>query len=313
MKTMKRAVRGDARADLLIVILLLIALGVAWVWTGGPNRAQSHAGGLFSAPWPLGSGGGNAYNVPLIPLSGSATGTPGAAYSGGTAYGGASGQTASYADYIRIDATNAGSGNPVTEYVAIQTSSALPGSITLTGWYIQDSNGTRAPIGLASSALSQGTVNTTVPVTMNPGSVAYITAGPSPVGVSFRTNICSGYLAQFQSFVPPLRHQCPSPSEELYSVAAGNQVSQACSDFVASIPACSVVNGGFPSGVSGGCQNFVETTLTYNGCAARHESDPGFYQGEWRIYLGSAQPLWGTHGTITLLDQNGNKVASANY
>ena len=45
-----------AKSDLIFVILVIIALGFVWVFTGGPGRARLNKGIFLKPPAPLDSG-----------------------------------------------------------------------------------------------------------------------------------------------------------------------------------------------------------------------------------------------------------------
>ncbi|MDO8493608.1 MAG: hypothetical protein Q7S19_03650 [bacterium] len=76
--------------------------------------------------------------------------------------------------------------------------------LKITGLYIKSFFGKGIAIASASDLPYQGRINEEVDLVINPGSIVYLIEGPSPLGVSFRTNKCIGILSQFQSFYPPL-------------------------------------------------------------------------------------------------------------
>lgn len=324
---------GDARSDLMVVLLLLVALGVAWVWTGGPSNAMSRQGGLFSAPWPLGDNG-NAYTVPTVPLeSGEASGnanvdTTGNAsvqpktsvfdsffgYRPGVGY--ASDPSPSpYAAHVRLDSSGATAQDSQKEYVTIRVSSSLQNSITITGWALQSStNITKVVIGSAASIPALGNMNTETPITLGAYGTVHVTTGRSPNGTSFRLNECTGYFEQFQDFSPSLPMECPRPRDEMFLFPEKTAGNATCESFINTLRQCSLTVTEIPVNIGSSCQDFVLNNLSYSGCVAKHRSDPDFYRNEWRVFLGRDQELWNNnHDRILLLDENGKLVAAVSY
>jgi hypothetical protein len=96
--------------------------------------------------------------------------------------------------------------------------------ISLAGWSLQSAyTGNYIPIEGGASPFWMGAVNTLAPISLAPGDTVYVTSGVSPVGISFRENICTGYLSQFQTFSPSLRLQCPTPREEVPRTKENNK------------------------------------------------------------------------------------------
>ncbi len=324
----------DPKSDLLIVILLLIALGIAWVWTGGPSKPMAHQGGLFSAPWPLGKGG-NAYTVPSIPLG---TGDESNSvnedtnqnsnnsqtktsvfdyffgYRPGTGYV-ADPSPSPYASYVRLDSGNATNADPKQEYVSIRVSGSLQSSITITGWTLQSStNSLKVTIGSAAQIPALGDVNTNAPITLGSNSTVYVTTGFSPNGASFRTNECTGYFEQFQDFSPTLPMECPRPRDEMFLFPEKTAGNAECENFINSLRQCTLTVTEIPGKIGSSCQDFILNNLSYNGCILKHKNDPNFYRDEWRVFLNRNQELWSnSHDRILLLDENGKLVSAVSY
>ena len=203
-----------------------------------------------------------------------------------------------------------------SEYLIIRANAANTSPVTITGWSLESavsSQGMR--IGGGSATYRMGSVTQQNAITLAPGEEAILVSGNSPIGTSFRTNSCSGYLAQFQSFAPALNNSCPLPSIEMQNTLDNQKAyGAACIDFVAGLPSCSYYLGAYPSGISDACHSFVSNALTYNGCVDRHQWDPGFASGSWRIYLGSSVTLWNPlHDVIRLLDASGRTVDVLSY
>ena len=155
-----------------------------------------------------------------------------------------------------------------------------------------------------------GTVNSTSPVVLKPGEKAIILTGRSPVGASFKENICTGYLGQYQTFIPDLNRSCPSPADEISARYSGAD-KEACTTTAENIPRCAVVTS---STAGGTCGTFLKDNLNYNSCVTSHRNDSTFTLKTWRLYLDRNTELWGkARETITLYDQNGKVVDTFSY
>lgn len=195
------------------------------------------------------------------------------------------------------------------EYITIQAPSENTAPISLSGWSLQSAvSGVRVPIPPASSPFIMGAVNNPRPVALAPGETSVVVTAASPVGVSFRENSCTGYLAQLQSFSPDLLRLCPTPANELPLTTQNLQTyGETCIDFVRALPLCAFPQQ-VPDALSPNCRAFVQTRFSYNGCLEAHRADVGFEKHIWRIYLG-ANELWhNDHDAIRLLDAVGRVV-----
>ncbi|MDE2079195.1 MAG: hypothetical protein KGI73_02300 [Patescibacteria group bacterium] len=322
----------SAGRDLLLFILFLVVLGIAWFLTGGASRPLAHAGWFLNPPPPLGNGQG--YNVPIINIPQPGTSTPGTTgtqsvpsptqsvwnyffnYRTGTGSSIVGGTPDSpYARYVRLSTDNARATNPEQQYITIRTTSQLNGALTITGWSLVDAQtGLTVVIGNAAQIPALGGMNSATPVSVGPSATVYIVTGASPEGVSFRINKCTGYFNQFQTFSPPLPRQCPLPQDEMLrhpDETAGNTV---CQNYIRTIPQCTLTVTAMPGNIGSLCQNFILNTLSYNGCISEHQTDPDFYNNEWRLFLGRNQTLWSSsHDDIRLLDENGKLIAEVSY
>ncbi|MEK7587185.1 MAG: hypothetical protein AAB453_04945 [Patescibacteria group bacterium] len=116
-----------------------------------------------------------------------------------------------------------------------------------------------------------GQVNNLEPIWLALKEKIIINLGWSPVGVSFKENLCSGYLAETQSFIPKFNDACPRQSPP-----AG------CEAEFDSIPKCVSpikINRDFTPL----CLEAV-LKLNYNDCLAENFNQKNFF-GPWRIYL----------------------------
>lgn len=200
------------------------------------------------------------------------------------------------------------------QYIEI---SVAPGGspVDISGWTLQSALfGTIATIPQAASPFIMGRVNAVGSALLYPNGLAVIVTGPSPVGVSFSENICTGYLGTLQPFVPPIPQKCPSPTAEIPRTAENiARLGSTCMDYIATLAPC-VFPANPPANLSSACHNEIQTKLSYNGCVAAHRTDAAFSQNGWRIYLAQGKPLWNAkHDVIRLLDGQGRVVSVLNY
>ena len=229
------------------------------------------------------------------------------------------GEPSPYRDevYFTTVSTGLGTETPSVQYVTIESARDLTAPITLTGWSLQSArSGARFPLPQATRTFVMGQVPVFAPVQLDPGAQATITTGVSPIGTSFRVNSCSGYLDQFQSFVPSLdTYSCPRPSDELPATLENYEAyGDACISFVSSLPSCHFYTNTFPSDISYACKAFVQQALTYNGCVERNRWRPSFVTKDWRLFLGQPKEVWAhEHDVIRLLDSAGRTVDVWSY
>lgn len=306
---------GSAGRDFFIVIALLVALGIAWYYTGGPERSLSRSGPLLSQP---GIGGGRAYTVPTVARNrgtstANTTGPTGTTWGTFTNYLGTFTEERSpYSSYVTLERGRA-DGALADEYVQIRVSSSAPNKITISDWKLESTmSQTKVALGGASYLPYAAQVNSEQTVAVGAGSSVYVVTARSPIGVSFRTNECTGYFEQFQNFTPRLKLECARPEDEADRILG--TYSEECEDFVNSINRCTVTLNAIPGNVGSACQNFIQNDLTYNACVNAHKNDPKFYKDEWYIFLKRDQELWRDRNErIRLVDESGKVVSVVSY
>jgi hypothetical protein len=301
----------DARNDLFIVLGFFVLLWVAWVVTGGPERALTGraVGGGISSPNTSSGFVERDIREAQRELEDLEEQVERARLEG-------------IASPFRGQVSFAG-GDPdntfsLAEYVRIRASSRNTAPITITGWQIESLvTGVRFTIGGASPLLRSGVVNAEPPVQLAPGGSAIINSGRSLVGASFRVNKCSGYLDQHQRFIPRLSKQCPRPLDEfkefgmvpITSIQSDDDEYQVCYDYIRrNVNRCEIKTGRLKDSddLHDQCVAFIKNELTYNGCTSNHRFDSDFYSNEWRLHLGSFVELWREdYEILRLLDQNG--------
>jgi hypothetical protein len=201
----------------------------------------------------------------------------------------------------------------VNEYIRVVSSDQAPQAIRLSGLALQGrSYGTALLIPSAAELVVIGETPKKTSVMLPPGGRALISTSRSPIGTSFRVNMCTGYLDQFQNYTPDLRKDCPSPETELAKTELSGE--KACVDFVKSLPRCRIYQSGFPSDVSSACKVFVTEKLNYNACVAGNKTKSDFYSNEWRLFLDQNKEIWAqTSEIIKLLDEKGGIVDAITY
>lgn len=226
------------------------------------------------------------------------------------------GMPSPYRSLVSLQEAHAAESDPAKEYMTIVGARGNDGSIDLTGWSVQSAvSGTRLYLPEAASIFIGGAINNPDHVMLAPGGTAIVVSGVSPVGISFRENICSGYLGKLQTFHPNLDYvSCPSPSAALPETAENLRAyGSNCLDYVRELSSCDFPQN-VPPTLSLACHAFVLDTFSYNGCVRTHRGTPSFLRNTWRLYLNAQYNLWDDrHDIIRLLDAQGRTVDAVTY
>ncbi len=202
------------------------------------------------------------------------------------------------------------------QYARISASYDNTAPIDVSSWSLQSAvSGTRAYIPRGADTFLMGSINEQGDIYIAPGTDALLSSGTSPVGTSFRENMCSGYLGQMQTYTPPFSADCPSAASVLSPSAENLQTYGAsCFDAIANLPSCAFPTS-LPSSISASCRTFLTNTFSYNGCVQRSKSRSDFRGSTWRVFLGAPSgTLWNTrHDVIKLLDHEGRTVDMLTY
>ncbi len=310
---------GGGMSDAVFIVLIIIFLMVSWFLSGAAKNADVK--GIFlSPPPPLGVG--------------ETIGLPGVAdpYDTGNREETAaitdeigvvkrelqnvSGMpVSSYAGKIEIVSQwNGPQSSPVDEYVLIRAKQSNTERITISDWSLMSAvNKRTAYIKEGAEVYEPSGSSDTGPIILSPGDEAVIATKRSPIGISFRLNTCSGYLDQFQDYVPQLPHHCAYPDTEVRTSATSVMNDNACISFLETMNVCRMETSP-PPNLSEQCRSFITSRLTYQGCVGAHRADAGFKEREWRIYLGYSEELWrDKREVIVLLDSSGKVVDSFSY
>mgnify|MGYP001582452576 CR=1 FL=1 len=275
----------------LIIVAVILFTGSGFFREGGIR---------FGSPSNEGRSGGESPENGVPSETGSLSPLPG--------QGGASEADSALAGTLTLSTGSAFAENPNEEYVEIFASSANEKKIVITGLRLENSRGESFAIGEGTYLPYSGQVNPEQAVALEAGGRAYVITGPSPIGSSFRLNSCTGYFAQFNSFEPRLREDCPRPEDE--SNTGG--LSSSCLDFIETLPSCRQVVE-VPE-VDNECRVWVSSEINYSKCVGRHKPDQDYYKNERYVYIKRSSELWKTRReTITLRDQQGKIVDSVSY
>lgn len=210
--------------------------------------------------------------------------------------------------------------DPNKEYISLSTNLEKNETIKITGWFLKSEvTGYYAMLGKV-ALLPFPFTKTESDIYLQYRDRAIITKGFSPIGISFRTNKCTGFFEENRNFTPSLPLQCPRPIDEDYLPKFSDVLDRndECLNIIKRISRCTTKGNEFvrdlPDTVSSACKNYITTQINYNTCVARHFSDTDFPGKEYRIYLNKFGPLWRTtHDTINLHDENGLIVDTISY
>ena len=207
--------------------------------------------------------------------------------------------------------------NPNSEYVLITSSSKLKEPVSLIDWTItSEVTGKTMPIPQASYFPRIGGRNSETWITLGPSEKVYVTTGDSPLGVSFRVNMCSGFLDQFVGYNPALPNRCPDPRNDIErrTIVNPQGYSDECVDYVNKIGRCRAITAALPKTFSSSCQEFIKD-INYNNCIDDNKDAENFYSDkQWRTFLERDTQLWKSrHEILKLLDQNGKIIDVVSY
>ncbi|KND51191.1 MAG: hypothetical protein ABA06_02680 [Parcubacteria bacterium C7867-001] len=308
------------QSDILFFLGVFLFIFIVWVATGGPDRPISFAGPYL---YPITTSGVNATAYGTARTQGDAPkGSIGSQLKGAeqnleelkkqVADLKTWGESSPYRGLVTIDHSTSGPSETdrKKEYVTIRLSSSADTDVNISGWKLESAaSNLSATIGHGAKTARTGHINNDAPIVLTPGDSAIIETGSSPIGESFKENICSGYLEEFQDFNPSLSQSCPAPADE-FKYYEGNDTPRAdqCYDYLKTLRRCTLTTE-VPKGASSECRNLVQDYLNYNGCVSAHQNESKFYGTAWRVFLGKSKELWrSAHETIRLIDQNGKTV-----
>ncbi len=303
----------------------LVGLGLIWFFTGGTQSETAHEGAYIKPLAPIGSGRayGTYYEgkgternetLNLSPAPGNFLRKTGSLI--GDLF-----TQAKKSEEIHVtpilakkiyfgDMAGAKVKNPDEEYLRIEIDPYTKNRQNISGLILRGTGfNTSILIPKALNLPVLGTSPSKTDAILPPGGHAIVTSGRSPIGASLRVNKCTGYLDQFQKYVPDLKTNCPYPADELKTYGPYGETT--CSEFVQKIPRCQIYQGAPSKTLSNTCVNFLAEKLNYNACVANHKDDKDFYYNEWRLFLNQSSELWRDSDEIIRLMETPDTVLDA--
>jgi hypothetical protein len=200
------------------------------------------------------------------------------------------------------------------EYVVIRTNAGTT-TIPVTGWTIKSlSTGNSVSVSQGVYLYFSNSLNSKNDIILTGNNVLYVITGSSPIGFSFQLNKCFGYLSQFQTFIPYIYTNCPTPRNMDLSSIPNRVENDSCFDYIDSFPSCKTQTDPLPNSWSQECKNFILNKINYNSCIGTYKNDKDFYLGDWRVYLARSAKLWkDRREDIELLDNEGKIVDELKY
>lgn len=216
-----------------------------------------------------------------------------------------------YYDKIKMSRISGlGNSDPSKEYLSLTTSLKENEMVKITGWYLKSEiTGYYVTIGRA-ALLPYPFKKTESDIFLQKGDKVYLTKGFSPIGISFRTNKCTGYFEENRTFYPSLSRKCPEPEDESLPLFSNNyDRNEECLELIERVPKCTTINNEYlrdlPDTVTESCKNYLKNNISYEDCVSLHFSDTDFPGNEYRVYLNKFGPLWREKSDkINLYDQN---------
>ena len=185
------------------------------------------------------------------------------------------------------------------------------GTINITGWTIETDRA-RVTIPQAINKLKHPFLkDDSSDIKLAYREEALISVGPSPRGVSFRTNQCTGYLDQTGRFYPSLDEGCPRLDESEY-----DHLGSACVKFIKRLKRCQIPDYSSNSAVStdSQCISFLNEKFNYQACYLDYCQKVDFFEKEWRVFLNRSIDIFDNSGDkIVLKDKKGLVVDQYSY
>jgi len=281
------------------IILIIIVLGIIAIYLNGNNS---------SVPFGINSESlfGNGADETIRPGSGLAGG-----------------------NIVELKKGKAGARDYHDEYLIVAADEDNASVVDITNWTLESPvTGVRVTIGQAALlARAKITKNILSNVVLAPGEEAVIATPISPLGDSFKTNKCIGYLQGRLRFRPRVSRECPLLEDEDLisfgidfrdskdkndSLEKQLETGEACVDYIERVSRCEVAEKN--SDLSDECNDFIKTYGNYEGCLLLHKNDPDFLGDEWRVYLRAGKNAWrDDREVIRLLNQSGGVVDVISY
>lgn len=310
----------EAKDFLKWLAIVMVGLWFLWFFTGGPERGISRGGVYIEPANPVGDTwrayGGEGFSFFNF---GSSSNSPDSSDSTTEEEFEKAQELAGisiYKDKVFLKSGNAKTNDVDKEYLKITSSRLNSDRVGLTGWTIESvSTGKKITLDEISYLPYTSKVNPQQAIFIYPGDTVFVITGRSPIGTSFRENLCTGYFEQFQDFYPSLKRSCPRPEDEPDFVRYGTvSMSDKCIDYVEDINRCKIVTETLPINLENECMDYINTKINYNTCVDKHKEDDGFYFSQWRVFLNRDLELWKQkRENLRLLDAGGKLVDTLSY
>ena len=210
--------------------------------------------------------------------------------------------------------------DPSKEYIRLTTSTKSGEVVDITGWYLKSERTSNwVSIGQASVLPYPYTSSNHQDIILERGDRVFLVKGFSPIGISFRTNVCTGYFEENRTFYPALPRECPRAKDEpLPEFSLDLDREDECLKLIDRIPRCTTRDSEYirdlPDTVSQSCKTYIATEVNYNSCVDNHIGDGNFAGKEYYYYFKVFGPLWRrNYETINLHDTNGLIVDTISY
>ncbi|MBX4210918.1 lamin tail domain-containing protein [Candidatus Parcubacteria bacterium] len=307
--------RGAGGSDILILIGVMLFLMIVWFGNGRPSATK--ASGPIQQPATKALTTTKSTTLPKI----DSTATISTDLNKAAAQAQKLKQTiietsgnSPFKNEIVIEPANPYSEKTQYEYLRLRSAETNHGAIDISGWTLTSTvSGKTAHIPQGTYLPNFFDQNYKGDINLGPGETVYIVTGTSPIGTSFKINMCTGFFEQYNSFSPALPQQCPRPSLE--KLPRDILADTACTDYLDNFPYCRMNTDSLSdSGLSLNCREYILNHINYNECVTLHQKDTNFYSKQWRVYLGQTNELWKTgREHITLTDKNGLLVSEISY
>jgi len=244
---------------------------------------------------------------------------------------------------IKVSVGNAKyTSDPMEEYIYIENRGKT--RVDITGWRLENSKSSRRYVvgsGFTQFSSDVGIIpqgakiispyggSSLQNITLEPGDRAsVVSGGPGNISpynvVSFKENLCTGYLEEDYTFPSGHEMSCVRPSNEV----GLSGLDKECKNFIDTLRVCHTpkyegldrdrekcrgcVDG--KEGLSSMCVEYIQKHFSYPSCLANHMSDKNFEGDVWHIYLHRPWEMWAdSDETIYLYDSKGGLISTTSY
>lgn len=213
-----------------------------------------------------------------------------------------------YYDMVSISA-NGRSADPLAEQVTVQ-GKAIPAQLDITGWTIGSKEfRTRYLIPNAIDIPNHPFLQQAKDIVIDSKSKVVVYSGRSASGLNFQLNQCIGYLKNYYTFTPALPSACP----KIPAYAIDHLDTYCQKTITAAASACKEPTTNDVL-LTAECRDYISQHMGYSKCVEDNYRYQGFFQNEWRVYLGYGSGIWRDAGdTIELRDKEGLLVGKYKY